>query len=231
MANRYYDAVAFTLEKNVVTLSANVSFGATGIPTLNTLASKGICNFAVDALAFNANSVGSSATLSSVTSFSGLYNGMTLSGSLGTGTISSITAGSRLITLTSGTGITTTNGALVNATGGRFRVQFGQQAAKRLDTYNKLMGFQYSWDYSSASTSGGALIQAVAPNAPETFIVQNNTQVRTIPQTLTSGSTDASLVIQTGNYLGGAGQNFTAANPVAGSILRLVFVFGNSTAI
>lgn len=231
MANRYYDAVAFTLEKNVVTLSARVSFGATGVPTLNTLASKGICNFAVDAVPFNANSVGSSVTLSSVTGFQGLYNGMSLAGSFGSGTISSITAGSGLITMTSGTGVVSTNGALVNATGGRFRVQFGQQAAQRLDTYNKLMDFGYSWDYSAASVSGSATLQAVAPNTPDMFIVQNNTQVRTIPQTLTSGSTDASLVLQMGNFLGGAGLNFTAANPVAGSSVRFYFVFGNSSAI
>lgn len=231
MASRNFTPVNFALEKNTVFLSARVTFGATGIPTLDTMNSKGICNFAIDAVTFNANTVGSSATMSSVTSFAGIYNGMSLAGGFGSGTVSSITAASRLITLTSGTGVVTTNGALVAATGGRFRVQFGAQAGVRFDTYYKLLGFNYSWDMSAASVSGSALVQASAPSAPDMFIAQNNTRIVTIPRTLTSGSTDASLVLQMGNQLAGAGVNFTAASPVAGSALRLGFMFGNSSAV
>ncbi len=230
MASTYGTAVAFTKEKNVWTLSAVVTFGATGIPTLDTNNSKGICNFAIDAVSFTANSVGSSATLSSVTSFQGLYNGMTVNGALGgPGTVSSITAGSGLITLTSGTGIVTANAGVMTATGGRFRVQFGQQAAQRLDAYVKLMTFGYSWDMSASSAAGSVSTQALAPSAADMFIAQNTISVRTIPQTSTSGSTDCSLVIQMGNAQAGAGGNFIAASPVAGSKVRFFFVFGNST--
>lgn len=230
MATTYGTPVLFTKEKNVWTLSAHVTFGATGVPTLDTLNSKGICSFAIDALPFNANSVGSSATLSSVTNFTGLYRGMTLTGAFGTDTISSITAGSGLITLTSGATVVTTNGSLINATGGRFRVQFGQQAAQRLDPYVKLLGLVYSWDMSASSVSGGISTMASGPASPSGFVIQNNISIRTIPQTLTSGSTDASIVLQYGNTQGGAGQNMIAANPVAGTGLRVMFVFGNSTA-
>lgn len=230
MANRYANPVLFAMEPNLTILSARVTFGATGIPTLDTTNSKGVCNFAVDAVAFNANSVGSSATLSSVTSFAGLYNGMTLAGGLA-GTVSSITAGSGLITLASGTGVPTTNGGILTATGGRFRLQLGTQAAVRLDTYYKLLSVNYSWDMSSSSAAGSASVQALAPAAPNVFIAQNNTRVRTIPGTATTASTDCSLVIQMGNSLAGAGGNFTAKDPVAGEALRIYMVFGNSSAI
>ncbi len=228
MANRYATPVLFAMEPNLTILSAHVTFGATGVPTLDTVNSKGICNFVADTISFNANSIGSSATLSSVTSFNGLYPGMTLTGFTGGGTISSVTAGSGLLTLASGTGVATTNGGLITATGGRFRVQFGTQAAVRLDSYFKLLDVQYSWDMSAGSVSGTASINAIGPNAPLAFIQQNNTRVRTIPRTATSGSTDCSLILQTGAGVGGA---FNAVNPVAGTGLRILFVFGNSSAI
>lgn len=232
MANRDFSPINFALEKNVVLLYARVVFGATGIPTLDTQNSKGICNFAIDAIPFNANSTGSSTTLSSVTSFAGIYPGMTLSGGYGPGTtVSSITAGSGLITLASGTGVVPTNGGLINASGGRFRVQFGTQAAVRLDSYYKLLNVASTWYMDNSSTSGAALVQAIAPAAVDSFVVQNNTRQRTIPRTTTSGSTDCSLVLQTGNGLAGLGQNFTAKDPVAGTIWRLTFMFGNSSAI
>lgn len=231
MANRDFSPVNFAMEKNVVYLSSHITFGSTGVPTLDTQNSKGICNFAIDALSFNANSVGSSATLSSVTSFAGLFGGMSLAGGFGSGTISSITAGSGLITLASGTGVVTTNGGLITATGGRFRVQFGTQAGVRLDSYYKFLGYEYSWDMSASSVSGTATTQAQAPSAFDVLLVQNNTRQRTIPRTATSGSTDCSLVLQIGNDQGGAGANFVAANPQAGAGLRVTYFFGNSSAI
>lgn len=231
MANRNFTLPSFTLEKSVVTLSARVTFGADNIPTLDTNNSKGICNFAIDSLNFNANSVGSSATLSSVTSFAGLFPGMSVSGAFGSGTISSVSATAQTVTLASGTGVVSTNGSLVSANGGRFRVQFGTQAAQRLDTYVKLLGISASWDMSASSVSGTATVNASAPSASDVFVQQNNLSVRTIPQTSTSGSTDASLVLQFGNSQQGNGQNFQADTTQAGSGLRLLFTLGNSTAI
>jgi hypothetical protein len=231
MANRFGTAVMFTLEKNVMFLSAQVNFGATGIPSLIPNNSKGFCSIAPDAVMFSANSVGSSATLSSVTSFAGLYPGMTLTGTFGTGTISSITAAAGgSITLVSGTGVVTTNGGLVAATGGRYRVQFGTQAGVRLDTYTKLLGLDISQDMSSGSASGSASVQALAPAAPDYFIVQNNITTKTIPSTLTSNSTDASIVVQLGNHQAGAGGNFVAKDAVAGTQMRLRVMLGQSTA-
>lgn len=228
MANRYSNPVQFAMEPNVVFLSAHVTFGATGVPTLDTVNSKGICNFAVDTVAFTANSVGSSSTLSSVSSFAGLYVGQVIAGAI-SGTIASITAASGLITLVSGTGVPTTNAGAMLANTGRFRVQFGTQAAVRLDSYYKFLGLSTSWDMSASSASGGALVQALTPAAPTIFMVQNNTRVRTIPRTSTSGSTDCSMVLEFGSQ---ANQNvFTAVAPVAGSGLRIVFVFGNSSAV
>lgn len=228
MANRYQNPVQFAMEPNVVFLSAHVTFGATGVPTLDNINSKGICNFAVDTVTFNANSVGSSATLSSVTSFAGLFVGQTVSGAV-SGTIASITAASGLITLASGTGVPTSNAGVMFVNTGRYRVQFGTQAAVRLDSYYKFLGLSYSWDMSASSASGGALVQALSPAASDVFMVQNNTRVRTIPRTSTSGSTDCSLVLEVGSQ---SNQNvFTAVAPVAGSGLRIVFVFGNSSAV
>lgn len=235
MANRYASPVLFAMEKNVVFVSARVVFNPSGIAVLDTSNSKGVCNFQLDQVAFTANTVGSSTTMSSVSSFAGLFNGMTVTGFGATTTISSITAGAaQSLTLASGTGVTTTNAGAVIATGGRYRIQFGTQAAQRLDTYNKLLGWSFQWEMTTSSAVGTATRQHLAPAAPEVFLVQNNIQQRTIPKTSTSGSTDASLVIQTGTYglVGGAyAGGFTAQAPATGESLKLMFMFGNSTAL
>lgn len=235
MANRYTSPVMFAFEKNLTIVSARVVFNPSGLAVLDTTNSKGVCNFQIDAVAFNANTTGSSTTMSSVTSFAGLYNGMTLSGGFGaTPTISSMTASAGSLVLSSGTGVTPTNGGIVTATGGRYRIQFGTQAAQRLDTYNKLLGFDYEWSMTTSSAVGTASRLALAPNAPLIFLVQNNISTRTIPRTSTSGSTDASLVLQMGlqGTAGGAmASGFTASTPAAGEVLQLTFFLGNSTAL
>lgn len=227
--NRYTTPVLFSFEKNLTILSLHAIWGNNGVPVLDTKNSKGICNFAIDAVALNGNTVASSSTVSSVTSFSGLFNGMTVAGpGIGSAvTISSMTAGTGSIVLSSGTNNLTVPGGLLTATGGRFRVQFGQLAAQRLDPYAKLLGVSYEW-FMTGSAAGSATTLQLAPAAPEMFVVSNRTQNRTIPQTLTSGSTDCSLVLQFGTPA--AAGAFVATNPAPSEGIRMLFVFGNSTA-
>lgn len=234
MANRYYDSVLFTMEKNVVTLSLRGVFGASGTVAIDALNSKGILNITPDQVAFGGNTVASSTSISSTTSFSGLFNGMTVTGltqTVGAGvTISSMNATTGVITLSSGTNVVASPANALIATGGRYRVQYGLNVGNRLDTYNKLMYFGYEFREITGSAAGSSSTLQLYPACPEGFIVQNNIQVRTIPSTATSGSTDASLAIQFG-YYGASNNIFTAATPQAGEVVHMVFVLGNSTAI
>jgi hypothetical protein len=115
----------------------------------------------------------------------------------------------------------------ITATGGQYIIQLGQLAGQRLDAYAKLLDYNFSWDESTGSASGGYQVLQLAPASQSSFIVGNNTKVRTIPATTTSGSTDCTVTIQFGN---GAGTGFVAQSPSAGEVLRLNLGLGNSTA-
>lgn len=231
MANRYQTPVAFTMEKNVVTLSMRATFGATGVPTIDAVHSKGFASINPYSRAFNGNSVGSSATISSVTSFAGLFVGQTITGGSFPAniTIASISASAGTITLNTGTGIPTNNGAALFSTGGQYVVQFGLSVGNRLDTYNQLMYSAVEFRETTASASGSATTQAFFPAVSDAFIVTNNTGVRTIPATATSGSTDAAVIVQLGIL--GSTNVFTAADPKGGETMHMLFVFSNSSSL
>lgn len=236
MANLYGSAVSFTKELNVWTLMARVRFGANiGSNNVEVVLdqpnSKGICNVTWDTVTFTGGTLGSSTTMGSMSSFADLFGGMTVSG--GTAgdlqsatTISSFSAAGQSIVL-SKQAIATNTGGTYFATGGRVRFQFGTQAALRVTPFVKLLGMQISWDESSGSASGSVSALQLAPSTPVAFIVDNNISVKTIPQTTTSGSTDASIVVQFG-YGQGPGTGFQAANPQPGEVARVVFFLGNN---
>ncbi len=232
MASTYGTPVLFTKEKNVWILSLRAVFGAGGTVVLDPLNSKGICAFNPDQVAFSGNTVASSTSVSSITSFSGLFNGMTVTGitaGIGSGiTLSSMTAGAGTLVLSSGTNVLPQQANALIATGGRYRVQFGQQSGVRLDPYVKLMSFSYDFRETTGSAAGSSSTLQLYPLAQTGFIVQNQITVRTIPQTATSGSTDASVAVQFGYY---SGPNiFTVATPAPGEAVHMQFLLGNSTA-
>lgn len=230
--NRLGRPVAFTLEPDVVSLFANISFGAAGAPTLNQgpypkTFSKGFCNVTRNAIAFTATLDGSTAVLTAVSSFAGLYVGM---GVTGTGipansTISSMVPASGTVTISANTTAAATE--TVTASGGQFILQLGTQAGVRLDTYNHLLGLAPHWD--EVSNQGGASTGALAPAAPSVFLVGNQTSVRTIPSTAASQASDATITIQCGYYNGSG--SFIAKDPDSGSILRLAMQLSRSSAI
>jgi len=233
MANTYGTAVVFSKELNVWTLHAKVTFGSdigsnSQQIILDTANSLGICAAKYDTVAFTAGTTNSSTSLGTVSSFNGLFRGMTLQGAAGqlqsATTISSFSAAGDSLVL-SGQAITTAEGSLF-ATGGRVRFQFGTQEALKLNPYVKLLGFNVSWDMSTGSAAGTLTQMQSAPNATSVFVVDNDLSTRTIPQVSTSGSTDASIALQFG-YGQGPGTGFVAANPVAGSVARITFYLGN----
>lgn len=222
------------MDKNVTFVTLRAVFGAGGSVAVDAINSKGISYMAPDQVTFVTNTVASSATTSSVTSFAGLYNGMTVQGVTSTiganVTISSMTAGTGAIVLSSGTNVTTQQANTMIATGGRYRVQFGLTAGNRLDTYNSLLHFSFDFREITGSASGSSATLPLYPVAEEAFIVSNNVGVKTIPSTTTSGSTDASIAVQFG-YYGSTGNSFTAVVPQPGEVVHMFFVFRNSTAI
>lgn len=230
MANRYNNPVMFAMEPNMVTLSAHVTFGANGVPTVDAINSKGIANVWNQSVAFSGATSSGSSTITSVSSFAGLFTGMVISGTgvVGTPTIGTISASTGSVVLSGVVGAS--SATAFQATGGRFIFQFGLNVGNRLDPYYKLLYTHTSWDESSASASGSmALTAALAPVAPSGgFLVKNNINVRTIPQTQATASTDCSLIVQ---YGAGVGAGFVAASPVAGEGMRVLFVLGNSSAI
>lgn len=224
--NRFTTPVQFGFEKNIVSAFSRVVFGSSGAPILDTNNSKGICNVAFSTPTFGGTTSSGSSTITSVSSFQGLFTGMTLSGGGANGTIGTMTAATKSIVMTglATSGVT----ASMSAIGGQYVFQFGTQAGVRLDGYFKLLEFGYLWDESTGSASGSGLQLQLAPSSSQCFVVQNLTQVRTIPATLTSNSTDCTLTVQVGN---GTGVGFVAQQPVAGEVFRCNYVFGNSSAV
>lgn len=227
MANTYGTTVLFAKQNNLMILFARVTFGATGVPTLDTTQSKGICSVVENFVPFTAGVVNSTSIVGTVTSFSRIFTGMTVIGS-GVATsnlVSSMSATGDTITLTK-QNITTADGVALTANGGQFTFQFGAQSGVRLDTYPKLLMVDASWDMTSASATGTATQAQLAPAAPNFFVIGSVAfNQRTIPYSSTSGSTDATIQVQFGN---GQGTNFSAYKPVAGEAVRMMFIFGNS---
>lgn len=231
MANRNFTPVNFALEKNVIHLFANVTFGATGVPTLDTNNSKGVCAVHPESISFTGFVTNSTTGIGTVSSFAGLYTGMTVTGTgVATSNVISSTSVATGLTMTKQNITTTASGysqALI-ASGGRYRFQFGSREGYNLDAYNKLLAVTAHYSETSGSALGTALNVALAPNSPSIFVVEDKTNTRTTTRSATCASTDCSLVLQMGD---GAGVQFNARDPIAGEAIKFHFIFGNSTAI
>ena len=247
MATGYGVPVRFTKEKNVWDLFVTLNVGSGG--ALNIAQSingqyicKGIANVWQSTPTFTGVTSSGSATINSVSSFQGVYPGMALvsSGNVAAGaTVGTITAatGSIVINGSSAAGFTGSTGAAMTVSGGQYIFQFGvltningsNTSTSRLDTYNRLLDFNVSYDGATSSAIGTATQVSTIPNASQYFLVQNNITQKTIPQTATSGSTDAAVVHQFGNSGGTLGNGFTPAVLAPGTAIRVNFSFGNTT--
>lgn len=248
MANPYGVPVRFTKEKNVWDIFGIFNIGSSGalnVATVQTGAgpqfiNKGIANVWSNTPTFTGFTSSGSATITSVSSFAGIYTGMTMTNPSGVQIVTSRTVG----TISAATGslvlsapvdaATTGSTTLLVASGGQYIFQFGVNTStgslsqfSRLDTYNRLLNIDITFDGSTASSIGTQTQAPIAPNVTDFFVVQNNLTTKTVPATLTSNSTDASLVIQFGN---GLGTSFIPAFLQAGTAMRMGFTFGNTTA-
>lgn len=232
MANSYGTPVLFTKEKNVWTLSAQLQFGPGGAVTLVQANSKGFCAVNPESVAFTGGTTNSTTTLGTVSSFAGIFAGMTITGPAGelqaATTVGSWSAASKTFVL-SKQAITTNTAGSYQATGGRVRLQLGAQAITQLNPYVKLLGVNVFSDVSTGSASGGVGVAQSAPAATTAFIVDNKVSTKTVPQTLATNSTDASVAIQFG-VGAGPGTGFQAVSPGDGEIIRVDLILGNSTA-
>lgn len=232
MASTYGTPVNFTKEKNVWTLSAQLLFGPNGAVSLVQNNSKGFCAVNQESVAFTGATTNSSTTFSSVSSYDGIFAGMTITGPAGelqaATTVGSWSATAKTIVL-SKQAITTNTAGAYNATGGRYRLQLGTQAITQLTPYVKLLGVNATYDVSTGSVSGGVGVAQGAPQATLSFIVDNQVSIKTVPPTLATNSTDASIAIQFGNGAG-PGTGFQVAVPGDGEIIRIDLLLGNSTA-
>lgn len=215
--NRLVRPVCFAFEPDVVSVFALISFGSTGAPTLNTTQCKGICNITRKTISITGDIANTSPTVSNVSSFAGLYVGMSITG---TGipaatTISAMTPGSGTITLSQNATATTATLA-ISVAGGQYVIQLGRQAGVQLDTYNKLLALSHNWDESGLQ--GGASTAASSPAAPAMILIGNQTAVRTVPPTVAGNLTDATITVQFGTL---SGATFVAADPATGEKVRL----------
>lgn len=216
MAGRDFTPVMFALEKNVVHLSAHVTFGASGAPTLDTKNSKGFCNIAQNVVSFTGTTaIGT--TVSAVSSFVGLYVGMVVAGA-------GITAGTTIASLNAGAGTLVLSAAAtaaatvpLTATGG-YTLTLGTCFPNKLDTYAKLLGFDYANDLSGIP--GAAATAAGSPAAPVLFITNNSVQIAKV----------ASITFMTGTTTG-AGATFATVNPASGEGMYFRIMLCNSTAV
>lgn len=246
MATTYGTPVLFAKEKNVWILSARIVFDTNGAATLDTTQSKGFCAVWQNTPTFTAGTTNSSSVIGTVSSFQGLFAGMNVtvasSGAFNsTATIGSITAATAALGTFSVTAVNATQNGfplfaiplttfVAGSAGGgtgQYILQLGQQAGLRLDPYVKLLMVQHSFDETTSSSVGGALQQQLAPQAPSMVLIQNKSNLRTVPPTVATNSTDASITVQFGT---GTGRNFQAGFPAAGEAVRIVMIMGNSTA-
>lgn len=243
MATGYGVPVRFTKEKNVWDLFGVFNVGSGGaLNVANSIngqpITKGIANVWQNTPTFSGVTSSGSATITSVSSFAGIFSGMALLNAanipLGV-TVGTISAATGSIVINGGfaSGLTGSTGALMVVSGGQYIFQFGVAATvgsltltSRLDTYNRVLDFNVSYDCSVSSAIGTAVQQAAFPATSQYFVVANNTTVKTVPPTTQTSSTDASLVVQFGNGIGTA---FVPAVPQAGTLIRTDFTFGNTT--
>lgn len=232
MANTYGTAVNFTKELNVWTLSAQLVFGPSGAVSFTALQQKGFCAINPESVVFTGASTNSSTAISSVSSFRGIFNGMTITAATAgelqaASTVSSITAATQILTISKQAIITEATTATYFATGGRYRLQLGTLAGVNVTPFVKVLGMSVVQDMSSGSASGALAYGQVAPPATHAFIVDNKISVRTIPTTQATNSTDASLAIQFG-YGVGPGMGFIAQAPADGTKVDILLTLGNS---
>lgn len=220
MADRDYCPVQYAMEKKVVTLSAHITFGASGAPTLDTSNSKGFCNVAQFTTSFTATA-SSTASYTAVSNFTNLYNGMIMSGT-------NVAAGSVISAINAGAGTLTSAQAstgvvsAVTATGG-YVLQLGRLAALQVDNYVKILGFSIVPDLSGLP--GAAATQASVPAAPGWFMFRNNVSA-SIPSS--SGVLAATIGLMCGTWSAGT---FVQKQPASGEGIYFKVQLGNSTAL
>lgn len=232
MANVYGTAVNFTKELNVYTLSAQLIFGANGAVSFNPLQQKGFCSIAPETVVFTGATTNSSTSLSSVSSFRGIFTGMTITAAAAgelqaATTVSSWTATTAILTLSKQAITTEATTATYFATGGRYRLQLGTLAGVNLTPFVKVLGMSVVDDVSTGSASGSYAYAQTAPTNGKAFIVDNKINVRTVPNTQATNSTDASIAIQFG-YGTGPGTGFVAQAPADGVKVNILLTLGNS---
>lgn len=236
MANQYFTPVQFAMEKNVVFLFARITFDFNGNPALDQLNSKGFCNVWQKTPTFNAGTTNSTTTVGTVSSFQGLFSGMNLTTSSGgayttTTTLGSISASGDSFIVNNqavfSLPLTTFVAGSAGGGTGQYILQFGP-SIQRLSTYYKLLEVQHSFDMACGSCVGTATQQQLTPVAPSMVLIQNNTQIKTVPPTAATNSTDATITVQFGT---GTGKNFQAGIPAPGEAVRIAVVMGNSSAI
>lgn len=243
MANVYGTPVLFTKQNNTWILEAKVNFGVAGSTSaaanLDGTFSKGIVSINPESVAFTASVVNSLSYIGSVSSFAGLFAGMTVTGSAGAlQTVTEIDNINPNLTMNfTGQSIPTSDLVGMLASGGRYRIQFGtnQLPQAGLTPYAKLLYTQVVWDESTSSSIGSAANIALAPAAGQMFIVDDKISRRTVPPTAATNSADCSIAVQfgftTSSGIGAAIVNrFTAANPTSGESCKILFVLSNSTA-
>ena len=218
MADRDFCPIAYTMEKKVVTLSAHVTFGASGAPTLDAINSKGFLSAALLVKSFTATA-SSTASYTAVSDFTNLYLGMVLSGT-------NVAVGSTISASINGPAGTFTASApstgvvsAVKATGG-YVLRLGKQLQNgaSLDVYNKILGVKVWQDLSALS--GAAAVTALAPSATHWFMIGN---------TVASGTaaTGASITLMCGTMSGGV---VTFVPPASGEGIYVDVLLCNSTA-
>ncbi len=219
MADRDYTTVLFSLEKKVVLLSAHITFGANGAPTLDYANSLGFLSVAQLTKTFTATA-SSTASYTAVSDFTELYNGMIISGTnVAAGSVISAVngpAGTFTSSLAS-TGVVST----VVATGG-YILRLGKtlQNGNSLDPYPKLLGISIVKDLSGLP--GAAAVTASTPAAPEWFMTSNTVSSATY-------ATGASIHLMCGTVTG-AGATFKNVQPASGEGIYVKLMLGNSTA-
>lgn len=217
MADRDFSTVLFAMEKKVVLLSAHITFGASGAPTLDSANSLGFLSAAQFTKSFTATA-SSTASFTAVSNFTNLYNGMIISGTNipANSVISSINAGAGTFTSSNAsTGVV----SAVTATGG-YVLRLGKQLQNgaSLDTYPKLLGVSIIKDLSGLP--GAASTQASVSTAPEWFMIGNTVSSNT-------ASTGAAITLMCGSL---SGATFTQAQPASGEGIIVKLMLGNSTA-
>lgn len=236
MANAgYATPVLFTKEKNVFVLSARVTFDALGGCALDTQNSKGFCAVWNNTPQFTGGTTNSTTTIGTVSSFVGLFPGMTIttssSAALQASTvIGSITASGLKFTVNNQSIFTANNVPFTvgsGGTSGQYILQLGTQAAQNLATYYKLLYVDHSWDMACGSMQGSATQSQGSPAASNMLLIDNNVMNRTVPPTVATNSTDATIIVQFGTNSSGG---FTAKSPAAGEAVRILMVLGNSSA-